>query len=438
MSDELHSRLRRSLQPLPGDHDDYDGLLEQIGLAELVLLGGATHGTHEFYRERARITRRLIDERGFDAVIIEADWPDAYRVNRFIRETRRHRAEEASDALGGFVRFPSWMWRNADVIDFVGWLRAHNERRQGRPVSFLGMDLYSLYGSIREVLNYLHGVDREAESFARRGYACFGHYDEEAQGYGLAASRDPVASCEDGAVEQLLELQQRRTLERFAGDEGLFDAIENAQLVADAEKYYRAMFRGRVSSWNLRDLHMADTVDRVIQHLSQSGKSAKVVLWAHNSHLGDARFTGMRLRGEHNVGQLLRERHGDKVFSVGFTTFTGTVTAASDWDTPAERKRVRPALKGSIERLFHELGERRFFLSMHGEAREPLLEERLQRAIGVIYRPQTERGSHYSHASVAQQFDAVIHIDESRAVEPLERSVTWTRGEPPETFPSAL
>ncbi len=433
--------LRHEVRPLSGAEDDYDELLELVGEAGVVLLGEASHGTHEFYRERARITRRLIEERGFQAVAVEADWPDAYRVNRYV-----HGAPEdgdAEEALRGFRRFPTWMWRNAEVLDFVGWLRTHNERSNfERPASFFGLDLYSLGSSVAEVIAYLDRVDPAGAERARERYGCFEHFGDE-QGYGRAVTLGVSESCRQGVIAQLTELQRlgNAYLRRdgIAAEDEQFYAEQNARLVASAEEYYRAMFGDPASSWNLRDRHMAETLERLTHHLGRHGERPRIVVWEHNSHIGDARMTEMSRRGELNLGQLARQRWGEEVALVGFTTYSGTVTAASSWDAPAERKRVRPALPESFEALFHQVGEPRFFLDLvNGGAAQALAEPRLERAIGVIYRPETERQSHYFSAHLPGQFDAVIHIDETRAVEPLERSAGWEVGEPPETYPSAL
>ncbi|HEY3120935.1 MAG TPA: erythromycin esterase family protein [Vicinamibacteria bacterium] len=439
---------------MAGSPADYDALLDRIGEARFVLIGEASHGTHEFYRHRAEITQRLIAEKGFTVVAVEADWPDAYRVNRFVRGQsslrggRGHSAplrnddEDAADALDDFKRFPQWMWRNADVLDFVGWLRAYNEKRGGgeRRAGFYGLDLYSLHTSMEAVLSYLDRVDPEAARRARQRYACFDHYGEDTQAYGYAAGFGLTPSCEAEVLNQLVELRRRaaeyaRLDGRVAADEFFF-AEQNARLVKNAEEYYRTMFRGDVSSWNLRDTHMVETLDSLVAHLTKLEGETKAVVWAHNSHLGDARATEMSRRGELNVGQLVRQRHGDEAVLVGFTTYTGTVTAANDWDAPAERKRVVPGLAGSYEALFHEVSVPQFLLVTR-DAADAVAGPLLERAIGVIYRPQTERLSHYFQARLAQQFDAVIHVDETRAVEPLER-VGEPEPEVPETFPSGV
>ena len=422
----------------------YDRLLDLVGEARFVLIGEATHGTHEFYEERARITQRLILEKGFSAVAVEADWPDAYRVNRYVRDQGDD--ADAAQALSGFQRFPSWMWRNDDVVDFVGWLRAYNDGlEQDDKVGFYGLDLYSLFTSMEEVLGYLDSVDPAGAAAARARYACFDHFQDDSERYAWAAGTGVSESCESAVIAQLQALQQR-ALEYMQRDsvnahDAYFYAQQNARLVINAEAYYRTMFKGRVSSWNLRDSHMADTLDALVAHVgARSGRPAKVVVWEHNSHIGDARATEVGRAGEWNVGQLARERYGDEVCLIGFSTYDGTVTAASDWGGPAELKQVRPALPDSYEAAFHHTGIGRFMLDLRAPspAREALMEQRLQRAIGVLYRPRTERQSHYFHAQLPRQFDAMLHIDRTSAVRPLETVSRPTGGEAPETFPEGI
>lgn len=436
---DLLRAIRQEAHPLTGESTDFDPLLKRIGDSRLVLLGEATHGTHEFYRVRAQITKRLIAEKGFNAVAVEADWPDAYRINQFVRFEGDD--VDTVDAFGGFQRFPSWMWRNADVLDFIGWLRNYNEHRHSHQAGFYGLDLYSLHASIRAVLDFLDKVDPEAARRARYRYACFENFGEDTQAYGYAASFGLSKSCEDEVISQWTEMRQRAAdlarRDGRVGRDAFFFAEQNARLVKNAEQYYRSMFHERVSSWNLRDTHMAETLHALLHHL---GSKSKVVVWAHNSHLGDARATEMGQRGELNLGQLVRQRYANEAMLVGFTTNTGTVTAASGWDGPAERKHVRPALPGSYEALFHEAAVPNFILLL-GEkekAASLLREPRLERAIGVIYLPRSERASHYFHAQLPGQFDAILHYDETRAVEPLERTAAWEAGEVPETYPSML
>ena len=425
--------------PLTGTDADLDPLLDRVGDRRLVLLGEATHGTHEFYAARARITRRLVEEKGFVAVAVEADWPDAHRVNRWVRGLDDG---DALDALAGFRRFPTWMWRNTVVRDLARWLRARNAGvPRERQAGFYGIDLYSLHASIAEVLAYLDREDPAAARVARERYACFEGFGDDPQRYGSAASFDVSQSCEDEVVRQLVELQ--RTAPRADDPDAFFHAEQNARLVINAERYYRAMFRSSVGSWNLRDTHMADTLDALCTHLGRPGAPAKVVVWAHNSHLGDARATELGTMGELNVGQLARQRHGDdRVLIVGFSTHAGTVTAAHDWDDPPRHMTVNESLAGSVERLLHDagaaVGTPNFMVDCAAPGAEPLDEERLTRAIGVVYRPRTERQSHYFGARAAAQFDVVLHYDETTAVHPLDPPARWPGAEPPETFPSGL
>jgi erythromycin esterase-like protein len=419
---------------------DYDSLVAMAGEAQCVLIGEASHGTHEFYAIRAAITRRLIEEKGFRAVALEADWPETFRVHRFV--TGRSEDRSAPEALNDFRRFPSWMWRNTVVVDFVEWLRQWNTRHKGNLAGFYGLDLYSMHTSIEAVLNYLDKIDPAAAHRARQRYACFDHFGEDPQHYGLATVARGAEPCEDDVVAQLTELRRKYNdfIQRdgHIGEEEFFSAEQNARLVMNAERYYRAMFHGRASSWNLRDQHMFETLSELFTHLD-SGR-AKVVVWAHNSHLGDARATEMHARGELNIGQLVRERLGAGAFAIGFSTYSGTVTAASDWGAPAERKRVRPALVGSYEELFHATNKSIFWIDLRERdcANDLLQRARLQRAIGVIYRPQTERLSHYFEVRLPAQFEVMIHLDETKALEPLERTSQWDRGELPETYPTTL
>ena len=419
-------------------------LFAAIGDARFVLLGEASHGTAEFYRERAWITEQLVAEKGFDAVAIEADWPDAHRMHRFLQGTSDDRTAE--EALRGFTRFPLWMWRNAEVGGFLERLHA-----QGLRPSIFGLDLYSLHTSMDVVLDYLKSADHDAYLRAKARYGCFDHFGTDTTAYGYSAGTQIDMSCEREVTQQLLEMQAR-TLELARRDRGdsadadtLFQIEQNARLVKNAEEYYRKMLQGSVTTWNLRDRHMADTLAAVVAHLDRKlGRPSKVVLWAHNSHLGDARATQMGKEGELNVGQLVRERWGRDAFLIGFTTNDGTVTAAHEWDLPAERMQVRPALEGSHELLLHEFAERArlpgFVVLPDGEGRLPpvLRKDRLERAIGVIYRPHTERVSHYFRARLADQFDALIHIDRTSAVEPFDPWSEVTTEDEPETFPFAV
>jgi erythromycin esterase-like protein len=375
-------------------------------------------------------------------VAVEADFPDAYRVHRYV--THRGNDASADEALSSFTRFPLWMWRNTVVQNFVEWLRdVNSERPPELRTGFYGLDLYSLHSSMEAVLRYLEGVDPEAARRARYRYSCFDHYGEDAQQYGYAASYDLSRSCEDEAVKQLVEIHRRAgdymNRDGFVARDEYFFAEQNARLVKNAEQYYREMFRGRVSSWNLRDKHMAETLFAIVEHLRTQGRPAKIVVWEHNSHLGDARATDMGAAGEWNVGQLVRERVGRDARLIGFTGYTGTVMAATNWDEPGQIKRVLPGRSDSYEGLFHETGIPNFYLDLSpSQVKEALARPMLERAIGVIYRPDTERVSHYFQAYLSEQFDAVIHFDEGHAVRPLDAGQEPSGDDAPETFPEGL
>lgn len=420
--------IRGRARPLTGAADDHDELLEIIGEASIVFLGGASHGTHEFYRQRARITRRLILEKGFNAVAAEADWPDSCRVNRYVRGESDDL--DSVDALAGFERFPSWMWRNADVLDFVGWLRDHNENvwSSDRQVGFYGLDLYSLHKSMNEVIACLERTDPREADKARILFGCIDRFGRDPQNYGLLAGPGVSDACRAAVIRNLVALREREVedLSKTGGTtaDGEFFTAQNERLARNAESYYRKMFRSYVSSWNLRDEHMMELLVELIAHLQSSCGSAKVVVWAHNSHVGDARATEMSWRGELNLGQLARAAFPGQCRLIGFTTYAGSVTAASGWRLPAERKQMRPGLDGSIEKLFHQVGIPNFMLDLTKEnsTTRMLAKPRLQRAVGVVYLPDGERHTHYFEACLAGQFDAVLHYDLTRAVEPLERS----------------
>jgi erythromycin esterase-like protein len=424
--------------------DDTDAILDAIGNASIVLLGEATHGTHEFYRSRMEISMRLLREKGFAGIAVECDWPDALEVSRYAQG--RGAAMTPQAALGSYERFPRWMWRNVDVLELVKRLREFNdgisdERRQ---IGFFGLDLYSLRRSMEAVVDYLDRVDPEAAQRARTRYACFDHLAEDPQRYGYATTFGMKQDCEVEVMRQLMGMTAN--LERYAGIDGVtgfdeaFYAQQNARVAQNAESYYRAMFEGRNASWNVRDTHMADTLDALREHLSRRrGDSARLVVWAHNSHIGDARATEMGRRGELNLGQLVRQRHGDAhCFLLGYTTHAGTVTAASEWDRPAERKHVRPSLEGSVENLMHRAGHD-FFLPLRGNpGLLQQLGQRLERAIGVIYLPESERVSHYFQSDIGKQFDAIIHIDTTRAVKALDAPAAMLHDELPETYPTGI
>lgn len=419
-----------------------DELIEAIGDARVVMLGEATHGTSEFYSMRAAISERLIAEHGFCAVALEADWPDAHRVARYCSGDRND--PDAETALGDFERFPAWMWRNLEFVEFVEWLRAHNAEAQSRCAVF-GMDLYSLNRSMNAVIGYLERKSPALAHRARERYACFDPSGGRGDVYGYQAAFDYDEGCRAAAEAQFEEMQQLANrlaqAEGRASEDAYFYAEQNALLVRNAELYYRSMYSGRIDSWNVRDTHMADTIERLLEFLSRRSSDPKVIVWAHNSHLGDASATEMGERGELNVGQLVRLRHHSRAFSLGFTTYDGTVMAANDWNGPHAVRSVRPALPESYEALFHEtLGGRDALLILRDspEDIESFLDHREQRAIGVIYRPRTERQSHYFRARIRKQFDAVIHFDHTRHVQPLDKVEVITGEIAPETFPTSL
>src|SRR6478672_11723460 len=431
---DLGAVIRTAAEPLPDlDSPDFGALFDRFGDARVVLLGEASHGTSEFYRARAAITKRLIERHGFRIVAVEADWPDAASVDRYVR----HKAaiEEAPTA---FQRFPSWMWRNAEVHAFVHWLRAHNEERPpGEQAGFYGLDLYSLNGSIRAVVDYHEQVDPEAAAVARRRYGCLTPWSREPAAYGHMALTAGFAPCEKAVVETLRALLDKHIEYSRRDGEQFLDAAQNARLVANAEAYYRAMYYGSAESWNLRDTHMFDTL-RLL--LDAQGEGSRAVVWAHNSHIGDARHTEMgQVRGELNIGQLCRQEFGARAVPIGFGTHAGTVAAASDWDAPMQVIPVNPSLPESCERQFHDSGVGPSLFDMRqgqrDELRERFGDSRLERFIGVVYRPDTERWSHYADAELSRQFDAWVWFDNTSAVNALADGHAQGM---PETYPFGL
>ena len=430
----LVSLVRDHCEPFGAvDQADLDPLLARIGGARVVLIGEATHGTSEFYRMRARITRELIEQCGFGIVAIEGDWTDASAIDAHVRPAVRHPHIGAA-----FSRFPTWMWRNREVMEFVDWLYEHNAVQADvtDQAAVYGLDLYSLSASIGAVLEFLDRVDPDAAASARIRYGCFSPWETDPAVYGRAASAGRLEGCEEDVIEVLEGLLSRR-LEYLGGDgEAVFDAERNAVVIREAERYYRLMYKGSRESWNLRDAHMFDVLQSVLAH---RGEDAKAVVWAHNSHVGDARATEMGARGELNIGQLAKEAFGLAAYTIGFGTHHGTVAAASNWDEEVQIMQVRPSHRDSYERLCHDSGVPSFLLSLRDpqvpEVREGLMAPHLERAIGVIYRPQSEIVSHYFQASLPAQFDEYVWFDESRAVEPLR--VTAVAGLP-DTYPFAL
>jgi erythromycin esterase-like protein len=415
---EIGRLVAQAAIPLP-DPDDpaFGAAFDAFADARVVLLGEASHGTSEFYRARAAITRRLIEQHGFTIVAVEADWPDAAVIDRYVR----YRGHVADQARGAFTRFPTWMWMNREVRDFTEWLRDHN-RMRGEPAraGFYGLDLYNLQGSIRAVIDYLDRVDPEAAQVARARYGCILPWSEEPAVYGRVALSRGYAPCEDEVSAMLRDLLQR-DLARRDGQDDFVDAAMNARLVQNAEAYYRVMYYGSEESWNLRDTHMFQTLEGLLE---ARGPDARAVVWAHNSHIGDARATGMgRERGELNLGQLCRQRWGAGARLIGLGTHTGEVACASDWDEPMEVKRVLPSRPDSYERIAHEAGGGRWLLDLrdgvNDELRARLASPRLERFIGVIYRPETERWSHYVECVLPEQFDAWVWFDETTPVTPL-------------------
>ena len=414
------------------DTADLDPLLERIGGARVVLLGESSHGTSEFYRMRARISRQLIERGGFSFIAIEGDWPDAARIDHYVRH-----AEYKASEWTAFARFPRWMWRNRDVRIFVDWLRRRNGNLEPRRrVAFHGLDLYSLFNSIHSVLGYLDARDPQAATIARRRYGCLTPWESDPATYGQAALSGGFETCEREVASMLTDLMRKQQAYAEHDGERFLDAVQNARLVANAERYYRIMYYGSRASWNLRDTHMFETLKALLDF---HGPESRGIIWAHNSHIGNAAATEMSSRGEYNIGQLCREEFGSNVYSIGFGTNNGTVAAASEWDGPMEVKSVRPAVPGSYERLCHETGIRRFMLPLRSpiaaDLATGLSKPRLERAIGVIYRPETELQSHYFQADLPAQFDEYIWFDDTEAVSPLETAELKGL---PDTYPFGL
>jgi protein-L-isoaspartate(D-aspartate) O-methyltransferase len=428
--ERLVNKIASAAEPFDSiDMADLGALLNRIGDARLVLLGEASHGTSEFYRMRERISRELIVKNGFRFIAIEGDWPDAARVDHYVRHL-----EYPASEWTAFARFPTWMWRNNEVRAFVDWLREHNATlKQEERVAFHGLDLYSLYVSIRSVLDYLDKVDPDAAKIARQRYGCLTPWQGDPATYGHAALTGAYRTCEQHVAHALKDLLEKRLVYARSDGERFFDAVQNARLVANAERYYRIMYYGSRASWNLRDEHMFATLKNL---LAFYGPASKAIVWAHNSHVGDSAATEMASRGEHNIGHLCREEFGDDAYLVGFGTNSGTVAAASNWDGPMEIKKVQPALPKSYERLCHETGHSSFALGLRNRAditgAQDLSKPQLERAIGVIYRPETERASHYFQAVLPWQFDEYIWFDETRAVTPFD---TAELAGLPDTYP---
>jgi erythromycin esterase-like protein len=422
---QLINTLNKCIQPLEPQTRDYSNLLQKIGDARFVFIGEATHGSEEFYQSRIRITQRLIQEKGFMAIAIEGDWPDAYTIHRYIQGQLNY--AQPKEALADFNRFPTWMWRNTTMPPFLQWLREHNAGLpSNRQLGFYGLDLYSLNASMQAVIAYLMKLDPQAAQRARKRYACFDHTSLDPQTYGYLTNIGIKKSCIHEAVAVLVDLQRNAfeyLQDGLTAQDDYFFATQNARLVKDAETYYRSMFEGRASSWNIRDNHMAETLNILAEHLeNRFNERAKIIIWAHNSHIGDARATEMADQGEINIGQLIREQHDGHTCLIGFSTYQGSVTAASEWGNPPQFVKINPGLKGSYEEIFHQLQYQNFLLDL---VNSPELEHflkipRLQRAIGVIYRPESERYAHYFFTHLTSQFDFLIHFDKTTAVIPLD------------------
>jgi protein-L-isoaspartate(D-aspartate) O-methyltransferase len=411
---EIGNLIAEAAEPF-SDLGELAALAERFAGKRVVLLGEATHGTADFYDARAAITEMLVAKHGFNIVAVEADWPDARVYDAYVRGLPRPKVPKRA-----FTRFPTWMWRNDQVAEFLDRLEAIN-RRIGAPekkCGFYGLDVYSLSASIEAVLAYLDAIDPEAARVARERYGCLTPWRAEPVRYGRMALSRGYAVCEKPVIDALLDLLHKRLDYLQRDGEAFFNAEQNARIVTAAEQYYRVMYYGDAVSWNLRDQHMFDTLERV---LAQRGPDSKAVVWAHNSHIGNAEFTEMgQVRGEHNIGQLSRARFGEDAALIGFGTDRGTVAAASDWDGPMEIKRVRPAREDSYEGRSRDADIPAFFLEtgpgQKERVRSELAEPLLERAIGVIYLPETEFLSHYFQAELSRQFDAWIWFTETGAV----------------------
>ncbi|MCC5015126.1 MULTISPECIES: erythromycin esterase family protein [unclassified Legionella] len=443
IDEKLTDLLTKAINPIEiTKTSGFDKIIDSIGEARIVLMGEATHGTEEFYQTRIALSQLLIEQKGFKAIAIEGDWPSVYSMHRYILGSNEFRNERT--ALDGFTRFPTWMWANTSMPPFLHWLRQYNDNLDVKAkVGIYGLDLYSLHDSMQAIIAFLASHQPDLAEQAKNRYACFDHTAMDPQMYGYFVNQHLKHSCIKEVKDQLLEMQHRTfstlNADKLLLSEAEFYANQNARLVKNAEEYYRAMFEPRAISWNLRDSHMAQTLSNVIAHIeSKSNLPAKVIVWAHNSHVGDARATEMNDRGEVNLGQLVREHYDTSSYLLGFSTYTGTVMASSDWDYPAEIKTVLPALEASYEALFHKLSTSTFFLNLRNKSHliELLKHARLQRAIGVIYLPESERLSHYYFSRLPYQFDSIIHIDKTSALTALSKENQLRPDDLPETYPT--
>jgi len=434
MADEtLVDAVRERALPLRDDAD-LDPLLERIGDARVVLLGEASHGTRDYYVWRDRISRRLIAEKGFSFIAVEGDWPDCYTVNLYAKGWDAP-GSDAREVLHAFSRWPTWMWANEEVVELAEWLRAFNaERVDERRVGFYGLDVYSLWESIDVVTRYLERVDPALAERARRAYGCFDPYEDDVQEYAWATEMVPT-DCEDEVVATLVELRRKGPDFRREGPEAYFNAEQNALVAQNAERYYRAMIRGGAASWNVRDTHMMDTLDRLMKH---HGPEAKAIVWEHNTHVGDARATDMARAGMVNIGQLAREAYGGDVVIAGFSSHRGSVIAGEQWGAPMRRIPMPKARPGSWEDVLHRASAEDKLLLMDGLDDVPgALDPRGHRAIGVVYRPEREAFGNYVPTVLPFRYDAVLYIDQSEALNPLHLQPVPDH-EVPETFPTGM
>lgn len=440
--------LRQAALPLRS-RSDLDPLLAAIGKASYVLLGEASHGTHEFYRWRAEITKRLILDGRCAFIAVEGDWPDCYKLNRYVKGYTDC-GDSAEQVLRAFDRWPTWMWANREVAEFAEWLKTHNDGlAPGKRVGFYGLDVYSLWDSMEAVVSYLETVDPAFAQEARRAYLCFEPYGGDPQAYARATAMVP-ATCEDEAVAVLRRLRSKAPEYRDDGPEAYYNAEQNALIAQGAERYYRAMLHGGGASWNVRDRHMVETLERLMAH---HGKNATAVVWEHNTHVGDARYTDMASAGMVNVGQLVREAHPapGQVFLAGFGTYSGSVIAGAMWGAPMEIMHMPNARKGSLEDMLHRAGALRAAAKGNATLRNLLLlfdgspdggvygmdQPVEHRAIGVVYDPQAERWGNYVPTIVPRRYDAFLFLDETHALQALHLPPDLTAGLP-DTWPSGM
>jgi erythromycin esterase-like protein len=407
-----------------------DALMEKIGDARIVMLGEASHGTHEYYIWRARLSKRLIEEKGFNFIAVEGDWPDCYRVNRYVKNLSGS-GSSAPEVLQCFNRWPTWMWANWEIVSLVEWMHKHNRNKPlNERAGFYGLDVYSLWESLDELKKYLVHKDPETYQVAENAFKCFEPYSPEGQAYARASYRSPI-SCEDEVIDLLSEVRRKMPLYN-TDPEAVFNAEQNAMVTADAEKYYRTMVRGNALSWNVRDQHMYDTLDRLLKF---HGKGAKAIVWEHNTHIGDARATDMREEEMFNIGELARKGYGDKdTFLIGFGSFSGEVVAARKWSGEMQRMPLPAAEKNSWEDILHKTGiDNMLLLSDDLAGISPFRSPVKHRAVGVVYHPELERMGNYVPSVIPERYDAFMYIDKTKGVHPLH--IKPDGGQMPETYP---